>query len=94
MCYIDLIADKEIPEVEEEPPRISLGSPILDTCITAVPLLAQIEMDPSWRRFKMMNHALGTPFYRSLDMLNELTQMNPRPCFMDDLVARITREQQ
>ena len=94
MCYTDLMADKDNPEEEEEPPRTSLGSPILDTCLTAVPLLAQIEMDPSWRRIKMMNHALGMPFYRSLDMLNELMQMNPRPFFMDDLIALITREQQ
>ena len=27
-------------------------------------------------------------------MLNELMQMNPRPFFMDDLIARVTREQQ
>ena len=58
MCYADLMADKDSPEAEQEPPRISLGSPILDTCNTALPLLAQIEMDPSWRRVKMMNHTV------------------------------------
>ena len=26
--------------------------------------------------------------------MNELMQMNPRPFFMDDLIARVTREQQ
>ena len=45
MCYTDLVAEKDDPEEEEEPPCVRLGSPILDTCPTAVPLLEQIEMD-------------------------------------------------
>ena len=45
MCYTDLVAEEGDPDEEEETPSVRLGSPILDTCPTAMALLAQIEMD-------------------------------------------------
>ena len=72
MCYTDLEAERGNSDKEEGPPSVKLGSPIIDTCPTAMPLLIQIEMSKAWRRIKMVNHALGISFYRSLDMMNEL----------------------
>ena len=62
MCYTDLAAEGSDPDEEEEPLSVRLGSPILDTCPTAMPLLIQIEMSKAWRRIKMVNHALGSSF--------------------------------
>ena len=90
MCYMDLAAEGDNSDEEEELPSVNLGRPILDTCPTA--MLIQIEMSKAWRRIKMVNHYLGISSHRSLDMMNGLMQMNPRPLFMDDLTARIMRE--